>query len=380
MHTVISWTVLIALLLGTVDYLLGNRFGIGKEFYEGIMSAGRLLACMAGFMVLAPVLAKGLGSVTAPFFRAFGADPSALAGLILANDSGGAKLAMELADSQSGGMFNGLIVGATMGTTVMFNIPLVMSYTKKEERPSAIYGLLSGIATVPLACLAGGYAAGFPSFVVLPNTLPVLVISVILLVLLAALKERIVPGFTVLGNILQCISLTGLACGAVQQLTGLTPIAGMDGLETVFPVVGGIAVFLAGAFPMMALVRRAFRRVLTAAGKKLKTNSTGVAGLLVAMANGLPTMSMLHDMDDRGRIINVAFLVSASCMLGDHMAFTAQTAPELCGAVALGKAVGGVTAVVLAVFLAPRLLNQNTPADEKTPGRKIGRAGPAVKE
>ncbi len=366
-HTVISWAALIALFLGGADYLLDNRLGIGREFCEGIMSAGRLLLCMAGFMVLAPVLAKGLGPITAPFFRAFGADPSALAGLILANDSGGARLALALADSEVSGRFNGLIVGATMGTTVMFNIPLVMSYTDKEERPAAIYGLLAGIATVPLACLAGGYAAGFPSSVVLPNTLPVLVISIVLSVLLAVFKERIVFGFTILGKILQCVSLAGLVCGAIQLMTGLTPVAGMDTLETVFPVVGGIAMFLAGAFPLMALVRRVFSRALNLLGKFLGTNSTGVAGLLVSMANSLPALSMLHDMDDRGRMINVAFLVSASCMLGDHMAYTAQVAPELCGAVAFGKAVGGVTAVVLAAFLAPRLLKTTLPTNKNDP-------------
>ena len=51
-----------------------------------------------------------------------------------------------------------------------------------------------------------------------------------------------------------------------------------------------------------------------------------------------------------------AFLVSASCLLGDHLAFTAQTRGELCLAVLVGKTVGGVTAVLLANALAARLL------------------------
>jgi len=323
------------------------------------MTCGRLLLCMGGFMVLAPVIARVLGPVVAPFFRSFGADPSIFAGMLLANDAGGAVLAMELADSTQAGQFSGLIVGAMLGTTVMLTIPTTMGLAAPEERPSVIYGILCGIITIPLGCLAGGFAAGFPASVVLPNTVPVLVLSVFLLIALLFLGEKVVPAFSVFGRVITGISLFGLACGAAESLLGLRLLPGMSTLSDVFPVVGGIAIYLAGAFVLLAVVRRVLAAPLAAVGRGLKINPTSVSALILALANALPPIMMSHDMDERGRMLNIAFIVSAGCLLGDHLAFTAQMAPELCAAVVTGKAVAGVTAFAAAYFLAPRLLRQD---------------------
>ena len=189
----INAVMLCFLAVGGADYLLGGRFGLGKEFEEGIVTCGRLLLVMAGFMVLAPLIARGLGPVVSPLFHAMGVDPSILAGMMLANDSGGLPLALELADTQEAGLFSVLIVGSMLGTTVMLGIPTIMMFATQAERPSVIYGLLCGLVTIPLGCLAGGLAAGFRTELVVRNSAPVLVLSVVLLVLLLLLKERIVP-------------------------------------------------------------------------------------------------------------------------------------------------------------------------------------------
>ncbi|MCI6640707.1 MAG: ethanolamine utilization protein EutH [Pygmaiobacter massiliensis] len=367
---IITWVMLFFLVLGAVDYVLGNKFGLGLEFENGVMSTGRLLLCMTGFMVLAPVIARGLGPVVAPFFRSFGADPSIFAGILLANDSGGAALAMELAENEQAGLFSGLIVGATLGTSIMFGISLTMTYTRGAERPSAIYGLLSGLVTVPLGVLAGGFAAGFDTKLVLINSLPVIVISGILLILLLRLGEKIVPAFTWLGKALTALSIFGFICGAVQQLVGITLIPGMDTLQTVFPIVGNIAIFLAGAFPLLAVVRRVFARGLAAAGRGLGINKVSLTGLIMTLANSLPTLAMMHDMDDKGRMLNVAFMISATCIFGDHLAYTAQTAPEMVTAVIISKAVGGITAVLVAMVLAPRLLGKQPAMQKEAPAQQ----------
>ena len=73
--------------LGGTDYILHNRFGLGAEFEKGILAAGRLLLCMAGFIVLAPVIAALLSPVISPIFRSVGWDPSVFALLVVANDT-----------------------------------------------------------------------------------------------------------------------------------------------------------------------------------------------------------------------------------------------------------------------------------------------------
>mgnify|MGYP005819889443 CR=1 FL=1 len=361
----LSAVVCIFLLLGAVDYALGNRFSIGQEFENGLLTCGRLIICMAGFMVLAPVLAHALAPVCTPFFHQFGIDPSAIAGLLVANDSGGAVLAMEMAEDPDAGLFHGLIVGAAMGTGVMFTIPISMSNVGDSGRPAVICGLLAGIVTIPLGCLAGGFVAGFSSSMVIRNTIPVLIISIVLFLLLLLLGKKIIPAFTVFGRVLELLSIFGLCCGAIQHLTGITLFPGMGSLAEIFPVLGGLAIFLAGAFPMLAVIKKFFSPVMTKLGQKVGMDDTGTAAFLLGLANGIPSMSMLGKMNDYGRVYVTAFLVSGSCILGDHAAYTVQVAPEMSGGVMAGKAVGAISAMILAAFLAPHFLPNKSPASKK---------------
>ena len=86
---------------GAIDRIFGNRWGLGKEFEEGILAMGSLALARVGIVCLAPVLANLLKPVIVPVFAFLGADPAMFAGTILACDMGGGALAVELAASQS---------------------------------------------------------------------------------------------------------------------------------------------------------------------------------------------------------------------------------------------------------------------------------------
>lgn len=359
-YQIIAWGAVISMVLGGIDYLLGGRFGLGAEFEKGILSAGRLLMCMTGFLVLVPVIAQVLSPLVVPAFRAVKLDPSMLAGLLFANDSGGAALAMEMADDPDMGMFSGLIVGAMMGTTVMFFIPLTILNTSPDQREPAIYGMLAGIITIPVGCLAGGLAAGFSGGAVVYNTIPVLIIAVFLALMLLFCRNGIVKALSLFGNGILVLSTAGLVISSAQRLTGVCILPGMGPLDEVFSIVGNICIFLAGIFPMLHILQKMFSDPLHRAGDRIGINSASVAGFLLALANGIPVCELLKDMDDKGRMVNVAFLVSVSCVFGDHLAYTRQVAPAMCSAVMLGKLAGGISAAVLAMLLAPRLLNHST--------------------
>lgn len=359
MDRIITWAAVCFLVLGGVDYLLGGRFGLGAEFEKGIEASGRLLLCMTGFLALAPVIARVLSPVVVPLLRGAGMDPSMFAGILFANDSGGAALALELADDPDMGRFSGLIVGSMLGTTVMFNIPLCIANTRREQHPAVVYGLLAGIITAPLGCLAGGLTAGFALRAVLWNMIPVLLIAGALALMLVFCRELIVRLLTLLGKGILALGTVGLIVSAVQGLTGTVLLEGMTALEEIFIIIGNICIFLAGIFPLLKVIQRVFRRALRRAGERLSINEPSVSGFLLALANGIPVFSLLSEMDDKGRMLNVAFLVSGSCLLGDHLAYTTQVDPSICGALLAGKLAGGVSAALLAALLAPRLLGRD---------------------
>ena len=86
-------------------------------------------------------------------------------------------------------------------------------------------------------------------------------------------------------------------------------------------------------------------------GKRLGINDAAAAGLIASLANSIATFGMVKDMDNRGKVVNIAFAVSAAFVFGDHLGFTAGFAPQMLPAMILGKLVGGVCAVALALFL-----------------------------
>jgi hypothetical protein len=57
-----------------------------------------------------------------------------------------------------------------------------------------------------------------------------------------------------------------------------------------------------------------------------------------------------RNMDDRGKVINIAFSVSAAFVFGDHLGYVARIDKGMLSAVIVGKLAGGISAVVIAYF------------------------------
>ena len=111
-------------LLGAVDRIFGNRWGLGKEFEEGIMAMGSLALAMVGIVSLAPVLANLLKPPVVPVFGFLGADPAMFAGTILACDMGGGALAMQMTENRDAALLGGVLNGSMLGATIVFTIPV----------------------------------------------------------------------------------------------------------------------------------------------------------------------------------------------------------------------------------------------------------------
>ena len=80
--------VLIFSVLGAVDYVIGNKLGVGKEFARAFELLGVMALSMIGMLVLSPLLAEWLAPVFNFVHKAFGLDPSILPATLFANDKG----------------------------------------------------------------------------------------------------------------------------------------------------------------------------------------------------------------------------------------------------------------------------------------------------
>ena len=350
-HEILIAVMAVFAVLGAVDRIIGNRFGLGKEFEDGIIAMGALALAMVGIISLAPVLANLLKPVVVPVYAFLGADPAMFAGSLLACDMGGGALAMEMTDDVQAAYLGGVLTGSMLGATIVFTIPAAMGIVAKEDHPAIAKGILCGIVTIPLGVLAGGLVAGFPILMVLRNLIPIVLIAALIAVGLWKAEKWMIKGFGWFGKAVVAIITVGLAAAIVESLTGFVVIPGMAPIEEGFQTVGAIAIVLAGAFPLVYAVTKLLRRPLLKLGGLLGINDTAAAGLVASLANSIATFGLVKDMDSRGKVVNIAFAVSAAFVFGDHLGFTAGFAPEMLPGVIVGKLVGGVSAVAVALWL-----------------------------
>lgn len=337
--------------LGGLDRIFGGRFGLGREFENGIQAMGSLALAMIGVVCLAPVLAAMLRPVVVPVYAALGADPAMFAGTILACDMGGGALAVELTDNYQAAMLGGVLTGSMLGATIVFTIPVAMGILEERDRPAMAKGILCGIVTIPVGVLVGGLAAGFPPVMVIKNLAPIVVIAVLIALGLWRAESAMVRGFTVFGKVVVAVVTLGLAAAIVEALTGLVVIPGMAPISEGFQTVGTIAIVLAGAFPLVLVLTKVLQKPLMAVGRKLGINDAAAAGLIASLANSIAAFGMVREMNPRGKVVNIAFAVSAAFVFGDHLGYTAGFAPEMIGPMIAGKLAGGVSAVALALWL-----------------------------
>ena len=337
--------------LGAVDRVMGNRFGIGEKFEEGIGAMGSLAMAMLGVICLAPVLAAVLKPVVVPVFRALGADPAMFAGSILACDMGGGPLAAELTADADAAALGGVITGSMLGATLVFTLPVAMGILEERDRPAMAKGVLCGIVTIPVGVLAGGLAAGFGIGMILRNLLPIVIFGVLIALGLWKAEGAMIRGFAAFGKGVVAVITLALAAAILEELTGFALIPGLAPLSEGFEIVGEIAIVLAGAFPLVHVVTKVFHRPLMRLGKILGINDPAAAGLVASLANSIATFRLVKDMDERGKVVNIAFAVSAAFVFGDHLGFAAGFAPEMILPMIVGKLVGGVAAVAVALFV-----------------------------
>ncbi len=347
------------MVIGALDKILGNRFGYGKKFEEGFMTMGPLAISMLGAVSLAPVIAEVLKPVIVPIYTFLGADPAVFPPTLLANDMGGYSLAIKLAQTKEAGLFAGLLLGAIMGPTFSFTIPVALGIIKKEDHEFLAKGVLAGLVTIPLGAFIGGIVAGFDLMMIIHNLIPIIIVSGTVATCLWFIPEKVIKVFTLFGQLVIALITLGTAAIILETLTGLVLIPGMAPISEGIQIVGSIAIVLAGAFPMVYFIQKTCKKPILKLGDFLGINHISAIGMLSSLAHSIPMFGIFKDMDDKGKVLNVAFAVSGSFVLGSHLGFTAGINEEMIVPVMVGKIVSGITAVIVASFMVFNPLNKS---------------------
>ncbi|MBE5783943.1 MAG: ethanolamine utilization protein EutH [Clostridiales bacterium] len=341
-------------LLGALDRMLGNRFGLGKEFEKGIELLGTLALSMIGMIVLAPWLAKLMQPLFSFMVNSLGIEPSIIPASIFANDMGGSALAAEVAVNKELGHFNALVIAAMMGATVSFNIPYAMSAVKKNQHRELLLGLLCGIVTIPVGSYFTGLLMGLPPIALLINLLPLILFSAIIALGLVKKPDLCVKIFGIVGMGIKILITFGLALAILRFLTGIEILPGLATLEEGAEICLNAAVIMTGAFPLLYAVSKLLKKPMQKLSQKMGINESSMMGFVSTLASSVTTFEMMKDMDQKGVMLNAAFVVSASFVLADHLAFTMAFNATYIFPMILAKFMAGFMALGVALVLYKR--------------------------
>ena len=237
-----------------------------------------------------------------------------------------------------------------------------------------IAGVLSGICCIPVGCLVGGLAMGMTPYpvamgTILKNLTPIALFSVGIVLCLKLFPNGSIRIFGCLGGGVSACVILLTAIGIFEQVTGISlpflaemaqtdAATGLTGLDMGLLTCGRIGIVLAGAFPMIRWISKVCKRPLGKLGKKLNINEYSVAGFLAGAANYAAGFGCFKDMDIKGKYLNTAFLVSGGAVLGDLLGFTAGINSDLLIPMIVGKLSAGMAAVLLANWMAPKILSE----------------------
>ena len=341
-----------AAVLGGLDCIAGNKKGYGERFEEAFRLLGPTALSMAGMICISPALSFLLERLLAPLLRFLGTDP-ALAGGFFAIDMGGYQLAMQLADSPEWGGYFGIIVGAVFGCTLTFTLPVGIGVIEENDTGYFLKGIIIGLITMPAGFFIGGLLFGFNPLQLFGRLAVLLVCALLLVIGLWKCPARMLKGFRLFVRALKILITLGLTIGAVLYLLDLqsrwiTPV--MDAMQTV----SSICVVMLGSLPAALFLQRLLRVPLQKAGNLLKLDETAVTAILIGTVSVLPALTMLKDMNPRGRVAVSAYLVSAASLMGAHIAFTMGVSPDLTGPLIAAKLTGAFAALAVSLWMERR--------------------------
>jgi len=349
--TYLTIAIIIFSVLGALDRILGNRFGLGKEFEKAFQLLGAMALSMIGMIVLAPFFAELMKPISDFMADKLHLDASIVPALLFANDMGGASLAVEMAINKEIGLYHALVVSSMMGCTISFTVPYALGVVRKEQHNDLLLGLLCGVVTIPLGCFVSGLVCRIPITMLLLHLLPLVILSGVIAVGLFLLPEMCIKIFKAFGMLITAVITVGLSLGMINFLTGREIFKGLATINEGALVCVNASVVLSGSFPLMLVLAKLLSRPLGAIGKRMGLNEISVIGFVSGLASSATSFGMMDKMDKKGVVMNAAFCVSGAFTVGSHLAFTMAFDSTYVLPVVVGKLIAGVSAVILSAII-----------------------------
>lgn len=338
-------------ILGGIDYIFNNMFGIGEKFKEGIGSIGLLVLSMTGIFTISPIIGEVLSNICVPIGEVLGIDLAIFPAMFLAIDMGALGISSELARSADMHIISGVIVASTLGATLSFSIPLALGIVDKKYSNELSMGMIYGIATMPIAAIVAGIMLKMNFGVLLKNLLPLFILTAVIIVGMIKFKEIIERVFNIFSKGILILSLVALIMLGINSILGKEIIKGMIPINDSLAVAGKIGIFLGGAYPLLEVITRYCSKYFSKIANKLKISESAIISIFAGFVSNIIIFQNFDKLDRRGRIICSAFSVSGAFVLGGQLGFVSSEAPQAVTIYIISKLLAGFIAMILAYVM-----------------------------
>lgn len=379
----IIWIIMFFAIVGVIGAIRNPNEGIGKEFMLAFHQLGIIFIPFAGILASVPFIEKIVVFIFSHIFDLIGADVAVAGAFFVPPDMGGYQLYEALSSSTETWMI-AMFTGFAVGPIAAYSVPLGFSVLDVNDRKYFGLGIMAGILSCPfcifictvLLKITDTPVRGIVSNVsasdidlsmtwklILTNMFPIIVFCLILAILLRCFMSIMVKLFLILGKALDIAIKIVLVIAIVEYFTGAFEmifgsygfdpiIADKDDQFRALENAGYIATMLAGAYPMIYVIKKYAGNALQKAGKKLGFSTWGAIGIFASWAEALATFGIMNKMTPSDKVKVTAFSVCGSWVLGAHMTYCANFQPNLLAIVMIGKFAAGCIAILFAHWLA----------------------------
>ena len=309
---------LILCLIGLIDKILNNKLGLVAAFDKGMDSMGGIAMSMIGFYCIAITLIQNNVDVITKISADSSLDPSIVIGSILAPDMGGFSIVSGLGNSTFL-IFSGVILTATLGQTISFQLPIFLASLKKEDLNPFISGLVYGILSLPIILVAVAWYLQIPNLLI--NLLPIIILCVILVIALYVSNDKTIFVLTLFGYLIRIISILLFGMVVLQLFFDTLPFTTTALISDAMVIVLRMCIVVCGSMILSDLIIKRFSRMIFMIGQKLGVNSASVMGLLLSLGTSIAMIPLFSQMDRKGKMMNAAFSVSGAYVLGGQLGF-----------------------------------------------------------
>lgn len=384
--TVVVYIMMGCMVAGAIASMVRPESELGNQFIEGIYSIGPIFLSVAGIYAAIPYISAFVEWAFGPAFGLVGADPALASTTIVATDMGGYQAADALAATRESWVM-ATFTGFMAGATIVYTVPIGLRMVDKKDHKYLALGVMCGFLAIPIGVLVASlitmatnpmirdvissdadatYQLALTASTMGANLVPITVICVAIAIGLKLIPNGMIRGFAVFGRFIDYAARTVLMLSIIEYFTGaFTLLFGAWGFEPLFAydgehlsqsieVVGSIGCMLAGAFPMVYLIKTYLARPLGKVGAFFGLSDLAVSGILATSANALALFPMIKDMEPLDKVKTLSYAVCGSFIIGDHLSFAASYQPNLIAPLIAGKLVAAVIAVVFVRWFARR--------------------------